>query len=283
VRPGDRNPFDSSTLSRALVQTDYNNLAPRVGLAWQLRPKTVVRAGYGIFYSTPPADIVLFNLVNQQPLVYNQGVNFDGATQPRTGILVPSLTLANGFGGPLTGFTSFGIEYGMRTPYTQQWNFNIQQQVMERLTVEAAYVGSLSLKLEQQVALDRPLQQQQPNGSVTLLPPVSPELWANVAAPGGALMSMGGGASNYHALQVTANQRYRAGLGFLASYTWSKSIDNSSQRGGNRSSAGTAQDSLDLNGDRDRPSTCGTAFRWATLTSCRWAGTSGTSRGWAAR
>jgi hypothetical protein len=250
VMPGDRNPFDHSLMPRALVNTDFNNIAPRVGLAYRARRTTVLRAGYGIFYSTPPADIVLFNLVNQQPLVFNQGFSYDQDPQPRTRILTPSATLANAFSGPLTGFTSFGIQQNMRTPYSQQWNFNIQQQIVDRLTVEAAYVGSLSLKLEQQVALDRPTQQVNANGSIVLMPPVTQALWDNVSAPGGALMSMGGAVSNYHSLQLTATQRSRWGLSFLASYTFAKSIDNSSQRGGNTSSAGTAQNSLDLSSER---------------------------------
>jgi hypothetical protein len=75
-------------------------------------------------------------------------------------------------------------------------------------------------------------------------------LWDNVSAPGGSLMSMGGAVSNYHSLQLTATQRSRWGLTFMASYTFAKSIDNSSQRGGNTSSAGTAQNSLDLSSER---------------------------------
>lgn len=250
VFPGQKNPFDGTILPRSLVVTDYNNVGPRVGFAYQIRSKTVVRAGYGIFYSSPPADITLFNLGNQVPLYMLQSVNYDTATQPRTGILAPSLTFANPFTGPLNGQTSFGVEYGMRTPYTQQWNFNLQREVSRGLTVEAAYVGSLALKLEQQVALDRGQQVQRPDGSIYLAPPVSPGLWSNVSAPGGALMSMGGAASNYHALQLTATQRYRNGLSFLAAYTWGKSIDNSSERGGHRSSAGTAQNWADLRNDR---------------------------------
>lgn len=250
VKPGDKNPFSGETAPPALVNTDHNNLAPRLGLAYRLFPKTVMRLGYGIFYNTPPADITIFNLTNQQPLVFTQSVNFDQASQPRRNILLPTLTLADGFSGPLGSFTSFGIEDGMRTGYSQQWNFNLQHQLRERLVVEAAYVGSLSLKLEQQVAHDRPVQRRNPDGTVTLLPPVSMELWPPGTSPGGALMSMGGGASNYHALQLSANQRYQSGLQFLASYTWGKSIDNSSQRGGNRSSAGTAQNSFDLRNER---------------------------------
>lgn len=250
VFPGQPNPFDGTTLPRALVVTDYNNLAPRFGIAYRARPKMVVRAAYGIFFNTPPADITLFNLTNQVPLYMLQSVNYDTAVQPRRDILVPKLTFGNPFTGPLNGQTSFGVEYGMRTPYTQQWNFNIQQEAMNGLTLEAAYVGSLSLKLEQQVAMDRPTQVKQPDGRIVLMPPVSPELWENVSAPGGSLMSMGGGASNYHALQLSANQKYRGGLSFLAAYTWSKSIDNSSERGGHRSSAGTAQNSLDLRNER---------------------------------
>ena len=250
VRVGDKNPFDGSALPRGLMVTDYNNLAPRVGIAYRVRPKTVVRAAYGIFFNTPPADIALFNLTNQVPLYYQQSIAYDTALQPRTGIILPSLTFDNPFTGPLNGQTSFGVEYGIRTPYTQQWNFNVQQEVMRGLTLEAAYVGSLSLKLEQQVALDRGQQVKRPDGSVYLAPPVSPELWQNVTGTGGALMSMGGSASNYHSLQLTANQRYRNGFGFLAAYTWAKSIDNSSERGGHRSSAGTAQNWADLRNDR---------------------------------
>ncbi len=105
---------------------DRKNFSPRAGIAWAPHvsawpgKKMVVRAGYGIYYS-PEIALEAYNLVLNG--IRNESNSTDGIT--------PLLTLANGF--PVTATTGFPTWYGLDvhapTPYLQQWNMNIQQEL----------------------------------------------------------------------------------------------------------------------------------------------------------
>ena len=132
---------------RGMWNTDHNNFLPRVGLAYQLRPHTVVRAGYGIFYESLGADQ---NNVLQQ-----------GFSQRTT--ITPSLdngmtfraTLSNPFpdgllqpAGATAGLATFlgqGVNYfppQRRPGYLQRWSFNVQHELPHQVLVEVGYVGN---------------------------------------------------------------------------------------------------------------------------------------------
>src|SRR5207244_3107201 len=130
---------------------DMNNFGPRFGFAYSLTPKTVLRGGYGMFFSGQAfnssflAEIGVFNAAT--PFV---GTIDSGAT--------PFSTLANPFpqglrqpigssagllaqaGDSLSFFDDHRV-----SPYNQQWQFSVQRQLPSHIVAEAAYVGMLSL------------------------------------------------------------------------------------------------------------------------------------------
>jgi hypothetical protein len=198
------------------VQPDRNNFAPRVGLAWKLPMQTVFRAGYGIYYATPIAigtyDLVLNNLLNQ----FNE-------TQ---GNLPPVLTIANGF--PQTASTGFPSYFGMdphaETPYVQQWNAGIQRELPGHLLLEVAYVGSKGTKLPRFRQFNTPAHVE--TGENLAPRPGDLQSLRTFPSLGEIIQRQNIANSSYNSLQIKFQKQASTRLSLLASFVWSKSIDD---------------------------------------------------------
>jgi hypothetical protein len=226
--PRYRNLVDKATdlgLPNNLRYNNFKDFAPRIGLAW--RPfddnKTVIRSGAGVFYLlTSGNNAVSAPIINvpfivdeskQQPVVNGR------PTLPVQNFFEPFSSAGN-FTTPLT----FGFNSRMRTPRMYQWNFAIQRELTHSLALEVAYVGSKGTFLERYLP--------------TNLPPVS----ATDQRPfqdrrpfpqfGTGSFYDSADNSSYNALEVKLEQRYNNGLSFLAAYSWSKSLDSSSNDSG---------------------------------------------------
>jgi Carboxypeptidase regulatory-like domain/TonB dependent receptor-like, beta-barrel len=213
---------------RSGVRPDRNNVSPRAGLAWQIFSQTVIRTAYGVFYNAPPLDITR-NLASNPPYVgrfafTNNQFDLAGARRASQGFsreIVAADAALN------------AIDFNLRTPYTQQWNLNVQQVLPSSTTLTVAYVGTKGTKL-----VTRPnINQARPGlGAVASRRPYPQfndiSYWSSQAS------------SIYHGLQVTADKRYANGLSFLASYTWAHAIDNATDL------FGSPQNVLDLAADR---------------------------------
>ncbi|MCU1233386.1 MAG: TonB-dependent receptor, plug [Candidatus Solibacter sp.] len=223
-----------SIANRALVNPDRNNWAPRLGLAYSLTPKTVIRSGYGISYihfnraggenllAYNPPSVITININNPDPLtsptcaagVANSTCFRPTALGYTSSILDPTRI----------DYTSTSLRYtppNTRTGYVQSWHFTVQQQLAKDLLLEVAYVGNHGVKLMTlgDVNQARP---QAPNEN-TSLNARRPYLgFADVE------ISYQGGYDIYHALQAKVEKRFSGGFYFLNSFTWSKLIDNSS-------------------------------------------------------
>ena len=145
-----------------LYQPDYNNVAPRVSVAWDVtgHQKTVVRAGFGIFYDAYSQDMFEGHLPFNS--FYDPGPAYNGLSGPpitfRTGIggpLDPNLPVY-GFAGPLPD--AFGADQHIRTPYMENYNLNLQQQLGRRMTLQIGYVGSQGHKLLRFRDINQPTQ-----------------------------------------------------------------------------------------------------------------------------
>ncbi len=210
------------------VRPDRNNVSPRFGFAHQFLPKTVLRGGYGIFYNAPPLDITR-NLAGNPPYVGRFAFNnnqFDLAGARRT---------AQGFSRQFTaaGAALNAIDTSMRTPYTQQWNLNVQQGLPSHLIVTLAYVGTKGTKLVTRPNLNQPRPGAGAVAARRLFPQFNDILyWSSQSS------------SIYHGMQVTADKRYANGLSFLVSYTWAHAIDNTSGL------FSSPQNALDYDADR---------------------------------
>ena len=239
---------------------DHNNLAPRLGLAWDLfsNGKTVLRSAYGIFYETIIGNIP-GNVMLNPPFLPDFFTPFPFAGWPNT--FAPS------------GFPVLTIsQQNLRTPYAQQFNFGIQQQLPGRMLLDVAYVGTTGTKLPRFVQIDQAyitkqqIDQLTPNvvtrmELIGIPPSVANFLYANQlwgAMPSVVRTPYFGYAqlfqaedtvsSNYNSLQAKLDKRFSHGLSFLASYTWSHSIDGASVFFGSGANATTIfpQDNYNL-------------------------------------
>jgi hypothetical protein len=143
--------------NRENYDRDYNNFGPRLGLAFKLNEKTVIRAGGSIFYA--PLGGGGFNIVTaavadlaETPFIasLNNGVSpTPGANLSNpfpSGIVQP----VNAYLGPLTGFGQQSIPVRLRDirpPKIAQWNLNVQRELPGGVAVEAAYAGSAGIGL----------------------------------------------------------------------------------------------------------------------------------------
>jgi hypothetical protein len=217
---------------RSLLRTDWNNLGPRLGLAWRVGStgSTVVRAGYGIFYALD-LQYTMYQLMGASAFPFTRLELFQAAP----GRL---LRLADPFSAAAPGLTPGasspnGWEYHNPTTYQHQWNLTLARQVTPSLGVEAAYVGSKGTHLSATLDLNQTIRT--PGGPVIPFAGYSRILWQSL-----------GGNGHYQALQVSALRRFSSGLGLRSSFTWSKAIDYASFG----SAARRPQNSADLRADR---------------------------------
>ena len=200
---------------------NYHNLAPRVGLAWTPPfgfwpgKKMVFRAAYGLYY-TPEIATEAYDLVLNNIRIENNAT--DGAS--------PVLTVENGFPqNSNLGFpTLYGLDQHAHTPYMQQWNAGIQQELGGGILLEAAYIGSKGTGLGLYRRFNTPAHVE----SGQDLPPRPGDLQSLRTFPelGPIIQVQHIANSSYNSLQLKANKRMGKGLSFLASFVWSKSIDD---------------------------------------------------------
>jgi hypothetical protein len=136
-----------------LVPTDRNNFGPRVGFAYNATPKTVVRGGYGIFYSSYEAGPLSIPNPGNNPPFYEQATyNAISLTEPN-----PKVNqLSNGL--PLDALVLpdkpqlFALDPGFRNPYVQHWNLSVQRELGWNTVWEIAYAGSKGTSCTNSVA-----------------------------------------------------------------------------------------------------------------------------------
>jgi len=196
-------------LPRALVLTDHDGLAPRVGVAWRIRGsnKTVLRAAYGRFYEVVAGNIQ-WNYSDQPPLSRTASFGFNT-------LQVPTVTFANSF--PTTsisGAQGSGVSSpNFRNPYNDVMNFTLQRQLFTGTTLDVGYVGSRAHNLETSVNFNAPefgilsTQLLRPN-------PLLGDLGTDVTW----------GHSWYDSLQAKLQTRLKNSVTLLVSYTWANSL-----------------------------------------------------------
>lgn len=191
---------------------DLNNFAPRIGLAWNPARlhNTVFRMGYGVFYVPSEGELDLIVGPKDDPFL-----SFFGDVSNPNGLGLSNLApLASAAGGlPMVSANDLYL----RTPYVQQWNLTIQHQFKGNFVVQTGYTGNQGTKL----AIIRPFNVPQPGPG-----PIQDR--APYPNFGYAERNEQSGRSAYHGWQTKVEKRYSHGLSLLASYTWSKAIDNNS-------------------------------------------------------
>lgn len=223
---------DGSMEKRALVKPQYNNWGPRVGFAYSVNPKTVIRSGFGISY------VLFIRQGGDSYLAYNGPfvVNAQITQSPSQGLCGPDSAPLTCFRptalGYPTGFTSPAnfstvntktvyVQNDIRWPYVENWHFTIQRELTKNLVLDIGYVGNHSVA----DWVNADVNQARPNAVGQALPLKTRRPDAQFDYIDG---NFSAGFSSYNALQVKVEKRYSKGLHILNSFTWSKAIDNAS-------------------------------------------------------
>ncbi|MEI9978508.1 MAG: carboxypeptidase-like regulatory domain-containing protein [Edaphobacter sp.] len=203
-------PPNQAGFGPGLQRTNYFNLMPRVGLAYLLDKHTILRAGYGIYDNS-----TAFQEVQDERKFYPY--NFDQNFTTNAGV-VPDTTLENT--GPtytnVLNLSGYAQDPRKKTPYSQQYNLTLERAFPAAIIAQVAYVGSENRHLAGYEPFNTA-----PVASVVPLPRILPQY-------GNVYMGANRYISNYNALQLLINKRYRAGLQFQANYTYGRSLDNQS-------------------------------------------------------
>jgi hypothetical protein len=236
----------------SLYPKDYHNFSPRVGIAYDAfgTGKTIFRLGYGFAYDAFSQDFFagqipytssnagpLFNDVGPRPISYGSVTN--GLTPVACGagtIAIPgsSLCAAPVYGA--FGFTDvFTVDQNLRTPYVQNYNLNIEQQLTSRTALSVAYVGSSGRKLFRFIDLN-----QAP--PATGVRPLSQYYYV--------LDFQSSALSNYNSLQTSLKLRDVHGLTSTMNYTYSHSIDTASDGQDYAPFQSQPQNSFNVRGER---------------------------------
>jgi hypothetical protein len=239
---------------KSLYNPDHKNFAPRLGLAWDLSGKgtTVIRAGAGIIFNTllPMQTFtgVAGNAVNVTGGVATvptgASIVVNNVSTPGTGtiavanVAIPGSSIAPNwqnnsasvpiFSGANTVECSDGsdggspcslavIDHNFRTPYVTNWTLGVQHALTNDLSMDVSYVGSHGSRLNGIRDINQP-------DPVTGIAPLA----AQFPYLGSILVLSNLYKSNYNGLQATLQQRTAHGLSFLASYTYSHSLDDDS-------------------------------------------------------
>ena len=207
--PADWNYVRDGRFGRGAYRPDRNDWAPRLGIAYQVTPKTVIRTGAGIYYVRDIGNAV-FDVVRNAPFTIRQAeaANITSPNlnwnRPFTALGLPSFILVNQFDEP--------------TSYVGQWSFGVQRQLTGDMSLEVSYMGSTGVYL-------RRLQ------TYNNAPPGPGNINDRRPFPkfrGGFQVMNAPSHSSYNALQARLQHRFSHGFTLLSSYSWSKSIDNGS-------------------------------------------------------
>jgi hypothetical protein len=227
--------------NQRLTNAQLTNFAPRVGLAYQLDPETVVRAGYGIFYGGLESNGGT-NIGDNFPFRGQININPKSCTLgncPSNGITLESGLAAYLGNGILNAVNTPGfhaIDSQIKTPYTMNYNLSFQRQMTSNLAATISYVGNSSRHLGTYA---------DPNAVRALYPAgTSTQQYQPFPDLGGIGTIHYGGVSTYNSLQAKAEKRASRGLSFLATYTWAHGMDDTGSAGGLSTGIGDRQRAL---------------------------------------
>jgi hypothetical protein len=222
---------DGDWFSRGLIHPDKNDFAPRIGFAYQMADKIVLRGGYGIFYQH---DV---RIGSESVLGANPPAFFDQALAQSPGSTTPVFMLKNGFpasqfGPQILNLTTLQIraqDPNQRTPYVEQISFGPQWQISQSTVLDVSYVGNYGRKENRLRNANQGVVTGFLNGApVTRFPFANLSTNVNTLAGSHAYLELAtnDGNTNYNGLLVSLKRRYSKGLTYGISYTFSKNFSD---------------------------------------------------------
>ncbi len=207
-----------------LVNAQKVNFGPRVGFAYSVDDKTVIRAGFGMFYG----GLESFggnNLGSSYPFSFTSTINQANCVTgncPSDGYYLSTgfaSLVASGLQNTVASPAVQSLDPHQKTPYTMNYNLSIERSFAKDYSATIAYVGNVSRHLE---TVDNP------NGPNALINPANSYIPVQSFPDfGQSNQNLFTGVSNYNSLQAKLERRFTSGLSFLSTYTFSHALDNS--------------------------------------------------------
>lgn len=233
---------------RIFKSVDPTDFGPRIGLAWSPlnSGRLAIRSGYGIFFSRP--SFLYLGLNFAEPPFY-QISTFFGETlaEPFPGA-PPNSNFPSVPAGGLLGSPFAFLDRTNRNPYYQQFNLSLQYEFLNNVVVQVAYVGSRGVRLYRQVvgnqaliaSVNHPVTNAVTGEVIKINTVENALLRAPLQGvdPATFFLNQASGQSTYNSLQASLNKHMSHGVQLSASYTFSKSIDDTSGAGGGALSSG---------------------------------------------
>jgi outer membrane receptor protein involved in Fe transport len=222
------------------VPSSSKNFAPRLGLTYRLNDKTVLQAGYGMFYSRFQGGTI-DNLFTTGNGLYQTAVTLNSttATQLSAGPVFPNALAAQPAGGAVSAASLQFMDPHLKTPYSEQGNIGIQRQLTSDLSMNVSYIWSRGVQLYGVRDLNLPtttvpftytILDTSGNAAGSYSTPVYVGTRPDTRY-GAIYYDENGVNSYYNGLAVQVNKRFSHGLQALLSYTWSHEIDDGQSYG----------------------------------------------------
>jgi len=223
-----------------LYNPDKKDFAPRVSLAWDAtgKGKTVIRAGYGLFFDSFSQDMALGHLpyapfFDPGPAYNNIGPAPIIPSINTSGTITSGVPVYDTAGCANLECDVFGFDRNIKTPYMENYNLNIQQQITSKAVLQVGYVGSQGHRLWRFFDLGQPSTAaiNAADAACNCIKSFSSAARPLAGNPYGAfyvLQENSSGKSNYHSLQASFRVNGWHGVTSIVNYVWSKSLDNSS-------------------------------------------------------